>query len=67
MDSIPPLLTVPEVARLLRRKPWSVYQDAKRGKIPAYKMGRSVRFRREDIASFIENCRIKPPNVGGRQ
>ena len=66
MESIPPLLTVAEVARLLSRKPWSVYQAAKHGDIPAHKIGRSVRFRRDEIASFIERCRIKPPNAGAR-
>ena len=67
MESIPPLLTVAQVARLLSRKPWSVYQAAKRGDIPAHKIGRSVRFRPDDIASFIESCRIKPLYTGGRQ
>lgn len=63
MGSIPHLLTVEEAARILRRKPWSVYQAAKRGEIPAHKIGRSVRFRADELETYIEQCRICPPSA----
>ncbi|MBA4107077.1 MAG: DNA-binding protein [Pirellula sp.] len=48
------LLTRPEAAAYLR---WSIRQiDAKAaaGEIPKVKLGRSVRFRKEDLDAYIE-------------
>jgi len=51
------LLTVAEVARLLQLSRSKVY-DLKE-KIGFYKLGGAVRFRREDIAQFVEGCRVQ--------
>jgi excisionase family DNA binding protein len=54
------LLTVCEVARVLGRKPWSVYMAIQRGEIPALKIGRSVRIQPKELEEYLERCRFKP-------
>jgi excisionase family DNA binding protein len=61
------LLTVEEVAALLRLKPSSIYDAAARGRLPAVRLwtGRRrsvVRFRRADIERFIAERvqRVRP-------
>ena len=49
------LLTVDEVAAFLRVKPATVYEWAKDGKIPASKIGRLWRFRRDDVEAWVRN------------
>ena len=66
-----PLLTAEEVGRLLRLKPASVYEAASDGRIPCVKLwqGRRkslVRFRRDDIAAFIESKRT-PVHASSRR
>lgn len=54
------LLTVREVAEYLQMSRDWVSQHAagvRRPQIPSIKMGKAVRFRREDLAQFIEECR----------
>jgi excisionase family DNA binding protein len=49
------LLTVPEVARLLKRSIWSVYQDASAGRLPVTRCGRrNLRFRRADLERWLD-------------
>ena len=53
------LMTVPQVARLCRVKPTTIYSAVSRNLIPAVvlwkgKRRRLVRFRRSDIQAFIE-------------
>ncbi|MFB3738722.1 MAG: helix-turn-helix domain-containing protein [Candidatus Velamenicoccus archaeovorus] len=51
---LPELLTVPEVAKVLRRSRSSTYELLKAGEIPAVKIGRrGVRVRRESLEIFI--------------
>ena len=38
----------------------SLYRFIDEGDLPAYKFGRVIRMKREDIDSFIESCRIQP-------
>ena len=47
------ILTVKEVAKYLRVTPDTVYRLSKRGTIPASKVGRHIRFKREDIEEFL--------------
>jgi len=48
-------LTTKQVAKYLQVKPLTVYQWAKSNKIPAIKIGRIWRFKREAIDNFLEN------------
>lgn len=49
------LMTVEEVAAYLRVKPSTVYDWAKRGKIPAVKIGRLWRFESEEIEAWVKS------------
>lgn len=48
------LMTVEEVCALLKVRKWFVYDAVSSGRLVAVKLGRSLRFRRRDIARFIE-------------
>jgi len=52
-------LTAKQVAKYLQVKPLTVYQWARANKIPAVKIGRIWRFKRDVIDSFLEK---KPGN-----
>ncbi len=52
-------LTAKQVAKYLQVKPLTVYQWARANKIPAVKIGRIWRFKRDVIDSFLEK---KPEN-----
>lgn len=48
------ILTLPEVARLLKVAEKTVYTMAQRSEIPAFKVRGQWRFKRVDIDSWIE-------------
>ena len=48
------LLKVEEVAQILRLKPETVRAMARRGDIPAIKLGRVWRFRKSSISELLE-------------
>ncbi len=48
------ILTVPEVAKLLKVAEKTVYTMAQRGEIPRFKVRGQWRFRRLDLDSWIE-------------
>ena len=48
------LLTVDEVAKFLRLKPETIRSMARRGELPAIKLGRVWRFKRSSITQFLE-------------
>ncbi len=48
-----------ELSKLLKvSKPWP-YVMVKRGLLPCYKMGKTVRFKRSDIDEFLSNSRME--------
>lgn len=49
------LLKVEEVARILRLKPDTIRAMARRGDLPAIKLGRVWRFRRSSITQLLED------------
>jgi excisionase family DNA binding protein len=51
------LLNVKEVADFLRVNVTTVYTWAQRGQLPAIKMGRSWRFRRSDLETWLDKNR----------
>ena len=49
------VLTVRELARYLKMKPVTIYKHAQEGKLPAFKVGASWRFKRKTIDQWIAN------------
>lgn len=56
------IMTPEEVAKFLQLATSTVYQLAREGKLPAFKIGASVRFRRTDIEAFIDR-QVSPARV----
>ena len=54
------LLTVVEVAQWLNVPRRWVYDRARRGDLPSGRVGKYLRFRRQDVATFIEQT-FTPP------
>jgi excisionase family DNA binding protein len=48
------ILTLPEVAQLLKVADKTVYTMAQKGELPAFKVGGQWRFRRADLDSWID-------------
>lgn len=49
-----------EAARHLGLTPRTLYRLIDEGQIPAYKFGRVIRLKLDDIEAFIESARIQP-------
>ena len=59
LGALQPLLTVAEVAGILRQSQGWVRDHAsgrRRPVLPSVKLGKSIRFRLEDVQRFIEEC-----------
>lgn len=56
------VMTIPEVARYLRLSEATVYRFAKRGKIPAMRIGRTWRFKRELVDAWLRQ-ESSPPVI----
>ncbi|WP_019629724.1 helix-turn-helix domain-containing protein [Actinomadura atramentaria] len=50
------LLDADDVCAILRIKKSWLYDQVEAGKIKVIRLGRQLRFRRADIAEFIESC-----------
>ncbi|SMO56946.1 helix-turn-helix domain-containing protein [Melghirimyces algeriensis] len=48
------VLTVAQVAKYLQISEMTTYKLVQQGKIPAFKIGRHWRVKKEDLAEFIE-------------
>ena len=56
MEGVPvksSVMTVRELAKYLRMKPVTIYKHAQGGKIPAFKVGASWRFKKKTIDGWI--------------
>ena len=51
-------LTTKEAAAFLGYKPSYLYKLIMWRKLPYYKVGRGVRFKREDLVNFLTECRV---------
>lgn len=51
------LISPKELCKLLKVSETWPYKMIQRGRLPYYKIGGVVRFRRRDIESFLEECR----------
>ncbi len=47
------VMTVREVAKYLRMKPVTIYKHAQEGRLPAFKVGKSWRFKKTTIDGWI--------------
>lgn len=52
------ILTLPEVALLLKVAEKTVYTMAQKGELPAFKVRGQWRFKRDDIDSWIERQKV---------
>ena len=52
-------LTLEQIAEYLQMSTSSIYKMAQAGKIPAYKVGRQWRFKREEIDRWVEGQKPK--------
>ncbi len=52
------ILTLPEVAQLLKVAEKTVYTMAQKGELPAFKVRGQWRFKRDDIDSWIEQQKV---------
>lgn len=54
------MLTLKEVARYLHVVPLTVYRMIDRGDLPAVKVGRVWRFRKEDLQAYLNRSASRP-------
>ena len=50
-------LTVEEIAKRMKVKPFTVRDWIRKGELPAYKVGRTLRVRTEDFTEFLKKHR----------
>lgn len=53
-------MSTAEAAKRLGITPRTLYRFIDQGDIPAYRFGRVIRLREDEVDSFIESCRIEP-------
>lgn len=53
----PYFYTARELARFLRVTETTIYRLAKRGELPSFAIGRSIRFRVRDVEAYLEKAR----------
>ena len=56
----PTLISIDELASILRIRKGTIYNWVYRRKIPYVKVGRLVRFDLNEIAKYLDGCRIGP-------
>jgi excisionase family DNA binding protein len=61
------ILTLPEVAELLKVAEKTVYSMAQKRQLPAFKVGGQWRFKRVDIDQWIEQRKAALRDGGGRE
>lgn len=61
------ILTLPEVAQLLKVAEKTVYTMAQKGELPAFKVRGQWRFKRDDIDAWIEQQKAASRDDGGRE
>ena len=49
------VLDIEEVAKLLHVNEWTIYRLLKKGKIPAFKVGKQWRFKRDILERWMEH------------
>jgi excisionase family DNA binding protein len=54
------LLTVNDVASILKARPSTIYSWAEQGIIPCFKLNGLLRFSEEEVMAWIVDCQKKP-------
>jgi len=57
-------LTLEQIAEYLQMSTSSIYKMAQAGKIPAYKVGRQWRFKKEEIDQWVEKNKFRKVKDG---
>jgi len=60
---IPEVMSLEEVAQFLKISERTVLREIKAGRLTAFKAGRSLRFRREAIETYIRNQEVHPDSA----
>ena len=60
MDSEITWLSTADAATRLGITPRTLYRFIDEGQLPAYRFGRVIRLKENEVNSFIESCRIEP-------
>lgn len=60
-----PLLTVAEVARILRVSNMTVYRLIKAGELPALRVGKNYRIRESELETFLSAGLVNTEEVNG--
>ena len=55
--------TVRTLAEKLAVTPMTIYRMVNQGKLPAVKIGKSIRFKPQDIDAFLESVRVGPKGL----
>ena len=53
-------MSTAEAARRLGITPRTLYRFIDEGQLPAYRFGRVIRLKKDEVDSFVESCRIEP-------
>jgi excisionase family DNA binding protein len=48
-----PLLTIPEVAAILKCRPWTVYSEIRKKRLKKTKVGRLTRVRQSELERYL--------------
>jgi excisionase family DNA binding protein len=60
MDSEITWLSTADAATRLGITPRTLYRFIDEGQLPAYRFGRVIRLKEDEVDAFIESCRIEP-------
>ena len=60
MADEPKWLSTPAAARRLGITPRTLYRFIEEGDLEAYRFGRVIRLKQEDVDAYIERCKIQP-------
>lgn len=55
------MLSVLDVAEILKVNPMTVYREVQRGNLPAHRIGRALRFAEADIQAYLDQRRTVAP------
>ena len=58
--------TVKTLAARLAVQPLTIYRMADQGKLPAVRIGKSIRFEPEAVAAFLDSVRVGPEGLNDR-
>lgn len=59
----PVWLSTPAAAERLGVTARTLYRFIDEGQLPAYKFGRVIRLKQEDVDAYIESCQVQPGSI----